>query len=48
MHISTGLARRLAADEDQPWSGETYQSRELSPSAAILQYVSSVIFTGSY
>lgn len=48
MHFSTGLAWRRAADEDQPWSGETYQSPELSPSAAVLQYVSSVIFTGSY
>lgn len=48
MHTSSGLARQPAADEDQPWSGETYQSHELSPSAAILQYVSSVIFTGSY
>lgn len=49
VHISTGLApRRLSADEDQPWSAETYQRRELTPSVAILQNVSSVIFTGSH
>lgn len=43
-----GWPRRLAADEDQPWSAETYQRRELTPSVAILQNVSSVIFTGSH
>lgn len=38
----------LAAAEDQPRSVETYQSCELSSSAAILQYISGAIFAGPY
>lgn len=37
-----------AAAEDQPRSVETYQSCELSSSAAILQYISGAIFAGPY